>query len=270
MWGISRTALDVLLLSAAARAGATVLQPARCEKLHPGEPPSVSIRDLASNAVDRLTADWILVADGKSALLNGRAPPPTDDFGIKTHFEHVDGPRDAIELFGLTGCYGGLAPIEGGRWNCALSVPAERVRRHHGDLGRLFAELVGENAALKRRLAGARQVGAWVASPLPRFRVRDDWPAGVIPIGNAAAAIEPIGGEGMGLALRSAELASRTLIDLPARNLRHTYATLWRKRQIACRFAATLASSPAWANMLAPALRAAPWVLRPALSLMKE
>src|SRR5512132_1222926 len=45
MWGISRTALDALLLSAAGRAGATVLQPARCEKLQPGEPPSVSIRD---------------------------------------------------------------------------------------------------------------------------------------------------------------------------------------------------------------------------------
>src|SRR4051794_19236558 len=89
MWGISRTALDALLLRAAARAGATVLQPARCEKLEPGELPSVSIRDLASNTVSPLTADWILVADGKSALLNVRAPPPTDDLGIKTHFENV-------------------------------------------------------------------------------------------------------------------------------------------------------------------------------------
>jgi flavin-dependent dehydrogenase len=275
MWGISRTALDALLLRAAARAGATVLQPARCEKLEPGELPSVSIRDLASNTVSPLTADWILVADGKSALLNVRAPPPTDDLGIKTHFENVAGPRDAIELFGLTRCYGGLAPIEGGRWNCALSVPAARVRQHAGDLASLFAELQAENPALRRRLARATRVGAWLASPLPRFAVRARWPRGVIPVGNAAAAIEPIGGEGMGLAMRSAELAAASLLtgkcppDGEERlRLEKDYRRLWGRRRTACRAAGLLASRRKVATAAALALSATPASLQAGLRWM--
>ena len=58
-----------------------------------------------------------------------------------------------------------------------------------------------------------RRVGPWLVSPLPRFSVARRWPERVIPVGNAAAALEPIGGEGMGLALRSAELAAAALAE---------------------------------------------------------
>jgi flavin-dependent dehydrogenase len=269
MWGISRTALDGLLLDAAAGAGATVLQPARCEKLEPGDRPTVHVRDLVTNRVERLTADYLLVADGKSALLNGGPPPPTGDLGIKTHLENVDGPRDAIELFGLTGCYGGLAPIEGNRWNCALSVPAARVRRHAADLACLFAELLDENPTLRRRLARATRLGGWLASPLPRFAVRADWPANVIPIGNAAAAIEPIGGEGMGLALRSAEVAATSLLARRSTSdarrsgrLCEKYRRLWGRRRAGCRAAGLLASRRKVATAAAVVLSAAPTSLQ--------
>src|SRR5256885_705845 len=59
----------------------------------------------------------------------GAAPPAaTGDFGIKAHFVDVAGPRDTIELFGTAGHYGGLAAIEGDRWNAAFTVPAELLR----------------------------------------------------------------------------------------------------------------------------------------------
>jgi 2-polyprenyl-6-methoxyphenol hydroxylase-like FAD-dependent oxidoreductase len=276
MWGVSRTALDGFLLNAAARAGADVLQPARCESLESGPRPAVRVRDLLTNMVSRLDADVVLVADGKAALFNDGPPPPTGELGIKTHFENVDGPRDAIELFGLNGCYGGLAPIEGGRWNAALSVPAARVRRHSGNLACLFAELIEENVALRGRLASACQIGPWLAAPLPRFAVRRDWPLGVIPIGNAAAAIEPIGGEGMGLAMRSAEIAAAALLAEHSRDSRPyppldaPYRRLWRARRLACRGAARFASSPRCANLVAPLLRISPAALRPVLSLLHK
>ena len=158
-----------------------------------------------------MTSSFVIVADGKSAL-PGPARDATSDIGIKTHWENVAGPRDAIELFSLRGCYGGLAAIEDGRWNAALSIPTDaRARQHRGNLDALFGELLSENASLRRRLADARRIGPWLAAPLPRFAVRRDFPTRVIPIGNAAAALEPIGGEGMGLALRSAELACELL-----------------------------------------------------------
>ena len=269
MWGISRTALDGLLLDAAVDAGASVVQPARCEALTPGEMPAVRVRHLDTNEVERHSADYVLVADGKSALIDGGSPPPTGDLGIKTHFEDVDGPRDAIEMFGLRGCYGGLAPIEGGRWNAALSVPAPRVRSHGGDIGAVFQELLDENPALRRRVAGARQVGGWLASPLPRFPVRARWPDRVIPLGNAAAALEPIGGEGMGLAMRSAELASAALLDgAPASALIRRYRGLWATRSRACRAGATLAASPRLARPAARLLSAMHWPLRAGMALM--
>ena len=271
MWGISRTALDGLLLDAAARAGATVLQPARCESLDPGPRPAATVRNLVTNSITRIESTVVLLADGKSALFPGGPPPPTTDLGIKTHFKNVDGPRDAVELFGLTGCYAGLAPIESDRWNCALSVPAARVRHHHGDLAHLFAKLLEENPTLRHRLSGATQLGDWLASPLPRFAVQKSWPEGIFPLGNAAAAIEPIGGEGMGLAMRSAELVAEQLLRSPSapRHIRGAFRQLWRSRRLACRATALVASSPRWANLAAPIARSTPSSLKPILRAMK-
>jgi flavin-dependent dehydrogenase len=179
-------------------------------------------------------------------------------------------------LFGCRGLYGGVAAIEGDRWNVAFSVPADRLRRHHGNLGALFEGIARENPVLWRRVRGAKLAGEWIAAPLPRFGVKDAWPAGVTPIGNAAAAIEPIGGEGMGLALRSAELAVESLIEgldrepvlleressvggptgrrPNGKDLRWEFRSLWRRRRSACRAGAIVTSRPLLARMLVPML----------------
>jgi 2-polyprenyl-6-methoxyphenol hydroxylase-like FAD-dependent oxidoreductase len=249
MWGLSRFTLDHLLLEAVKEAGTNVLQPARCESLTPGNPPHAVVRDLRSNQLHTFHPDVILLADGKGALLP-RRPQATADFGIKTHFTHVAAPRDTIELFGVHGHYGGVGPIEDDRWNAAFSIPAAEIQRVRGDLDDLFDRMLGQNVELRRRFATARRASAWHTSPLPRFGVSDSWPAGIIPLGNAAAALEPIGGEGMGLALRSAELAAETLIADPTatHSLRTSFKNLWKIRRPACRMAAKLLSSTTFAG----------------------
>ena len=234
MWGLSRQVLDELLLQASAEAGVRVHQPARAESLLPGPPVTLAVRDLLTNAVEVTTPGLVIVADGKAAL-SPRPPPPTADFGVKTHFVHVDGPRDAIELFGTSGTYGGLAPIEQRRWNAAFSVPAPLLRQHAGNLEQLFERLVAANVTLRERMRHAERVSPWLASPLPRYAVTRDWPEGVLAVGNAAAALEPIGGEGMGLALRSAELVAEALAEadndltkLDRVGLMRRYNSLWR------------------------------------------
>jgi 2-polyprenyl-6-methoxyphenol hydroxylase-like FAD-dependent oxidoreductase len=250
MLGISRHVLDKLLLETARGAGVRIRQPARCEMMQATAAGlTLRVRDLECNQVESLTPALVILADGRSALPH--APPAaTGDIGIKSHWTGIPGPRDAIELFGCAGCYGGLAPIEGGRWNCAFSVPARRVRAHRGNLEALFMELTHENQALAQRLTGAIRIGPWLASPLPRFAVRKKWPPRVIPIGNAAAAMEPIGGEGIGLALRSAELAVAALHaaggfwdESAARRLGREFASLWNLRRLTCRTAALVVSS---------------------------
>ena len=246
MWGVSRVRFDSFLLDVARDAGAHVLQPARCEQVGPG----LAVRMLESNTIATLGGDCVLVADGKGALMPSR-PTPARDFGIKAHFGRVNGPRDAIELFGLRGCYGGLAAIEGDLWNVAFAVPRSRLRACDGNLDRLFGEMLAENAALRLRLRGSTRAGDWLAAPLPRFHVARRFAPNIVPIGNAAAALEPIGGEGMGLAMRSAEVAAYELI-LAHRGgraprvdrIRARFDELWRVRSVACRAAALAVSSP--------------------------
>lgn len=245
MAGISRLALDPLLLDAARKAGARILQPARCESLTTMDGPELRIRDLITNRVEICRPANVIIADGK-ALMSDRVAPSSNDLGIKVHFANVDGPRDAIELFGCDGCYGGLAPIEGNRWNAAFSIPIARVRKNQGRLDDLLVQLCAENKTLGRRLAPAQRLGPILASPLPRHGVRAHWPDRVVPIGNSAAALEPIGGEGMGLALRSAELAALALdsgSDAQLTELSSHYRSLWRIRRPACRVGGWLASS---------------------------
>jgi 2-polyprenyl-6-methoxyphenol hydroxylase-like FAD-dependent oxidoreductase len=246
MWGVSRSALDTALLRAAAAAGARVMQPARCERIESTRL-QITVRDLVSNQVSNLRPQLLMLADGKGLL--DPHPLPTGDLGVKAHFTGVDEDcRDAIFLFALDGHYVGLAPIEGGRWNLAMSVPAAKLKPFGGDLEGLFGQILEENVGLRRRLRRAARFGPWLASALPRFAVRRRWPQGVIPIGNAAAALEPIGGEGMGLAMRSAEIVAAELIahgeDYCTARLRRRMSVLWAMRRTAARAAAVCLSRP--------------------------
>jgi menaquinone-9 beta-reductase len=263
MWGLSRESLDALLLAEAVRRGVKVLQPARAESIAGGSRPCILLRDLVTNRTHELRPDVVFVAEGKG-LVEGVAPPKsTGDFGIKSHFTGVDGPADAIELFSTTGRYGGLAPIEGGKWNAAFSVSAAQLKQFGGDIDALFATLVVGNTALSGRLRTATRVGEWLASPLPRFRVRFAWPKNVIPVGNAAAAIEPIGGEGMGLAMRSAELAAEAVDrGWSADRLTASYRRLWRVRRATCRAAAVALSSQSASSRVMTLLERTPGLLR--------
>ena len=243
MWGLSRHVMDECLLASAAEAGVTVHQPARCERVMNNARPTVVWRDLLSNEVRTETADWVVIADGKRTLF-GTPPPLTGDLGIKAHFKHVAGPRDAVELFAARDCYGGLAPIEDDRWNAAFSLPAAVLKRYRGDVSAAFSAIVEQNPTLGQRLSGAHRDGAWLTCPLPRYAPLNDSPIGVVPVGNSAAAIEPIGGEGMGLALQSAETAASHITRSGLRGeLYERYRKAWLSRQVICRIGAVVAGS---------------------------
>lgn len=261
MLGVSRHALDAELLKIAVEAGARVILPARCEQVensHVGV--CLIVRQLVTNEVKSLEVAQVIVADGKGLPSASRA----QELGVKAHFENIRGPRDAVELFGVEGHYGGLAPVEGMRWNASFSVPVDRVRSVGGDLDALWARIVEQNPILSRRMRAARRVSPWLASGLPRFGVRPlrDWPECAIPVGNALAAIEPIGGEGIGLAMRSAQLAALALIEAsregrpPDRATLHAqFAKLFRSRRLMTRLAAMMLSRPMVANWLIGSLQ---------------
>lgn len=262
MWGISRLVLDPFLLECARDAGATILQPARCESI---AATSARLRMLDTNQVQDISADHILIADGKpprDTAVSAVRATHTGDLGLKAHFKNIDASRDAIELFGVDGHYGGIAPIENGLWNIAFSVPSARIARHKRNFDSLFAEIVSENKALSDQMRHAKRVSEWLVSPLPRFGPSRGWKKGIIPIGNSAAAMEPIGGEGMGLAMQSAEMAADVILEsirndarVNVTQLQKDYRALWNRRRLFCRLGAKIISSPTLSRLAVPFAR---------------
>ena len=274
MWGLPRSVLDERLMSTARDAGVTVHELHRCEGVEGGARPLVRVRHLRTNGIREFSPHAVLVADGKAAL-GGARPRATGDFGLKAHFCGIDAPADAILLFGARGHYVGVAPVGADDWNVAMSVGRPRLRAFDGDGDRVLNVVKGDNATLARMFRSARRAGDWLAAPLPRFDVANAWPRRVIPIGNAAAALEPIGGEGMGLAMRSAELAAESL-DAAAQGdrepdvdaLRRAYDALWKTRSRACRAVALAISSPAFADFAVHAASASGVVARLGMNLI--
>ena len=274
MWGLPRSVLDERLMSAARDAGSAVYELHRCEDVEGGASPVVRARDLRTNEIRHFSPQVVLVADGKAAFGEAR-PQTTGDFGLKAHFSGIDAPADAIILLGARGHYVGVAGVGAGQWNIAMSVGQPRLRACDGDGDRVLRVMTSENPSLARMFRAARRVSHWLAAPLPRFGVAKVWPPRVVPIGNAAAALEPIGGEGMGLAMRSAELAAEALDaaarchrDLDVEVLRRTYDALWKTRSRACRAAALAISSPALADFAVHAASAGGVVARVGMKLI--
>lgn len=267
MVGLTRRVMDTALLDAARAAGVSVYQPARVVRIEPGECLRVTIRTREAEWEEDF--DRVLLADGKGTLPNAAPVPaarPTGDLGVKAHFHGLrqTSAFPEITLFGVRGHYVGVAPAadgDGPVWNVAMNVPARLVREVGGDFDRLFQQMRTQNPALNRTFTGAQRLRPWLASPLPRFAPRParGWPTGVIPVGNAAAALEPVGGEGMGLAIASARLAAEAILnDVPLRTLQQQYGALWRVRRPACRAAAIALSHPTLGRTIVSLANAAP------------
>ncbi|MDQ3441949.1 MAG: NAD(P)/FAD-dependent oxidoreductase [Planctomycetota bacterium] len=268
MWGLPRSVMDERLMTAARDAGVFVQDLHRCEDVQGGVCPIVRARDLRTNEIREFSPQVVIIADGKAALGETR-PDMTGEFGLKAHFAGIDAPADAIVLLGARGHYVGVASIGHDRWNVAMSVGQPCLRACDGDGDRVLDLMKSENIALAQMFRSATRFGDWLAAPLPRFGVAKAWSRRVIPVGNAAAALEPIGGEGMGLAMRSAELAATAIDAAQRRNeepdagaLRRAYHRLWKTRSRACRAAAWAISSPTFADIAVQAAASSDVVAR--------
>ena len=266
MLGVSRSAMDAALLAAATDAGAELWQPARVESAEAGgDGVRVKARLLNDNRVVEQRADWVVLADGRGTY-NADRPAATSDLGIKAHFTHVSAAIDAVTLYGGHGCYGGVAPIEGGRWNAAFAVPRAMVAAARGDIDAVWDALTLVSSAMRSHFRQAERIGDWLASPLHRHTPPARIDGRLVPVGAAACAIEPIGGEGMGTALRSAELAAAAILAGDATTLPAAYARLWRRRSVFCRLGAIVLGNGLASD--AVALAATPVVGRTAMWLV--
>jgi flavin-dependent dehydrogenase len=128
---------------------------------------------------------------------------------FKRHYEGAavhDPSRDRVEIYSFPGGYCGIAPVEGGRINlCFLGRPSD-LRANGGRPEAMLEWAARENAALLGRLAGLLPAGEFLSAAGGSF-ARPGTP-GVqrLAVGDAAGMIAPFCGDGVSMALRSAEL----------------------------------------------------------------
>lgn len=229
---VSRARLDHALLEAAAAAGVRVREGVKVESVQPpaaGRGPTLGIRD-GGGRRSAVGAAVVVGADGlRSTVARSfdayRRGPRLRKLSITVHVEGIDADpcrgRLVLDARGTVGV-ASLDP-DGRRWNATVVVDALAEGRAVAGDPRAFA---------RARLAGALG-GAWRGEPVdgPWTSGPFDWPSrrtvadGVVLIGDAAGYYDPLTGQGIYRALRSAELAV-AVIDGALRAGRVSSATL--------------------------------------------
>jgi flavin-dependent dehydrogenase len=213
-WGVSRFALDEALLKAAAQAGAAVQTGVTVTDVHTsGQGCTVKAR--TARGEEQFTARATVAACGRHPLaaLRARSEQTQPDkrrshVGVKCHYEGVAIPPQ-VELYLFPGGYAGLAPVEQGRVNLCLLATREAFAAAGGSVDTMLEAICYWNAALRRRLAGGHIVpdSRVAVAPVDTNRPAAPW-EGMARVGDAVTMIPPLCGDGMAMALRSAELCA--------------------------------------------------------------
>lgn len=269
-WGraLGRETLDALLVAQAQRHGATILQP-------------FTAREILSDGAEyrvrlspdgELRAPVVVAAHGfwepGSLITQPRASRPRsgDLLGFKAHFRDTRLPSGLMPLLAFPGGYGGLVQTDAGRVSLSCCIRRDRLASLRssvleagevGDMGEVvFQHILRSCRGVRESLGEARRDGPWLgAGPLrPGIRVRAE--GGLFRVGNAAGEAHPVVAEGISMAMQSAWLLTRRLLEESPRT-RDEYHALGR------RYVAD------WRRAFAPRLRSAAffahWAMRPAI-----
>jgi menaquinone-9 beta-reductase len=214
--GLSRSTLDELIVRRAREAGVDVFEGTRVGGpiLEDGRVVGVHARGVEPVEI---RASITVAADGRHSALvkqtgrtRGRSWFRPRLFGLKRHLVATD-PEAAehpgtVGLHLVSGGYGGTCRIEDGSTNLCALLPESVVKACRGDLDRVAAEGLGRNPALARLLASGEPTGEWKTVAGVRVQVSEPDRPGILYAGDCQGTVDPLGGQGMTMALLGAEL----------------------------------------------------------------
>ncbi|TVQ75381.1 MAG: FAD-dependent oxidoreductase [Phycisphaeraceae bacterium] len=258
-WVLSRRGLDHALLERVRDAGATVMQPVRVARVE-YEDDGVRVMLADGSAV---RADLVVHADG-SGRQDPAGPTPVRPgvVGLKCHLRLP--PHAAIKGLRMRagrGAYVGFVGVEDGEATAALVASDRLLRQHKADRDALLR-------ALWPAYDSAWRSSEWLACPVAGSGYIAPGHQRSFRIGNAAGAVEPVGGEGIGMALWAGMMLAQILNtnDLPATHadFARLYRARLRWRRPACRLASMALVRPRLVSAMMPLLSAMPGLtLRP-------
>jgi menaquinone-9 beta-reductase len=217
---IYHPALQELVLAETAQAGAGVRRGAAVREVKPGNPPTVTVE--SNGRMEELRPRLVVGADGRSSMVRkwcGFATQREHDryYIAGLLFEEMPAPADTgFGAYNPTlGQVGYLFPQGNGRARAYNVYPTDADFRLQGEnsIDRFIAE------ALRSGVPPEYYAGARASGPLASFISADHWVEspyrdGVVLIGDAASASDPIWGQGLSLTCRDA----RVLTDLLREN----------------------------------------------------
>jgi menaquinone-9 beta-reductase len=216
---LSRRVLDEALIDCAAAAGAVVTRGLRVQELaQPRD--GDSAWEVRLDDGTKAQADTAFLATGKHDLRGHKRPPGSQDDLIAFKMYYRLGAEQAqaldghVELILFDGGYAGLQAVEGGRANLCLLVRKRRFAALGQSWDALLASMLAESPLLRERLRAAvptlAKPLAMSAIPYGHLAAESD---GSWRLGDQAAVIPSFSGDGMSIALHSAELAAAFYLD---------------------------------------------------------
>lgn len=210
---VDRRRLDNALLTWAARQGAEVIQGARVTGLVAEGGRVAGVVATGKGRRHRIPAGFVVGADGlrsvvlrRLGLLDEPRTPPRVAF--TAHWEGIAGlgSRGELHFRGQSVC--GIAPVGRGEANVTLVLPAEAARSLH----KAQAEVLLRWPGLRERFGRACITGRHQATGPFDQPTRAVQAPGALLVGDAAGYFDPLTGQGIYRALRSAELAVPAMI----------------------------------------------------------
>jgi len=281
-WGraLGREHLDLLLLSAAKRAGAQVWQPWKATGLERRDGGWVCAiagedahREVSARLVIAANGSW---ERGPLAIPGSDAHRDSDLLAFKAHFQDADLGADLMPLLVFPGGYGGMVHSDAGRTSLSCCIRRDRLQacRPQGRAAQAVLQHIQNSCGgVRQALRQARLDGAWLSAGPIQPGIRHCYQDGVFFTGNIAGEAHPIVAEGISMAMQSSWLLCRGLIAsaddmLATRGLveiGNLYTAEWRKafslRIHAAALFAHLAMRPAAAKAFLPVLERYPQVL---------
>lgn len=259
-----RETLDAILLRAAVYAGATVVH-GRVEDVlrDRRRVEGVLVRN-EDGSLYPLRARWIVGADGCGSAVAQRAGLTRHTwrrprFAVGGHYAGFGDLGGFVEMYVGDGAYFALNPLGRDLTNVMVVVPKTALATWSRFVDEGVAGKAAELGRGHRSFANARRVGARAAIGPLAHDVRAPVAAGVVLIGDAAGFLNPFTGQGVFLALTSAENAARAIVASAADRSREDRAFAAYAVERTADFAARkrLSAAVGWLIDVAPLARRA-------------
>lgn len=238
--GISRKKLDWIIWNQALSVGAVCFDQAEVKEVNQNV-----LTVTCGETSMRLQAPLTIGAYGKRSALDQRLARPFMKkhhpyVGLKRHHracKNVYGEQLARELDGAVeihlfdGGYCGMSFVEDGKINISMLLTPRAIRRILSIKWKRVVEyLCEQNPFLKKRLTAMEAAGdEMLAEAQLPFSIKEAYKEGMFFIGDAVSMIPPFCGDGIAMALRSAEMLERCIRDSSSEaDLARTWERSWK------------------------------------------